>query len=378
MASIWKHPKSPFFMACYTDHLGKRRKRTTKQSGRREALRVAQEFEDLERAARKNHVTTHALQRFASDLNQSLTGQSLETPSITRFLEDWIEGKKSRNAKLSTIERYTTVKNLFLKSLERMREAPISAIGGKHLESFLRQRLKAGTASKTVFVDMKILRAAFNEAVGFGHIVVNPARMVKLPEVQSEKREIFTVEEIKKLIEAAFEEESQWTTMILLGATTGARLKDCANMRWENIDWNTQMIRYIQAKTGKTVDVPLHPDLDDHFEMYRVVNETGFICPEMAARAVDGKHGLSASFIRLMKRAGVDPKTIERKNKRKFSTKSFHSLRYTFNTILYENGVDQEVRRKIIGHSSMFMNDHYTKPAVEPLKRAMDKMPSVY
>jgi integrase len=320
-----------------------------------------------------------SLQRFASDLSKRLTGVSIDVPTVQQFFADWLESKRQRKAAKATIERYGTAKKLFLESLNETVLAPITAIGPKHLESFLQSRLKNGAASKTVVVDIKILRTAFNQAVRWGQIVSNPANAITLPEVESHQREVFSIDEIKKLFETAKEEESEWATMILLGATTGARLKDCANMRWENINWDASTIKYTQAKTGKTGEVPIHFDLDDHLDYDGSrPQKSGFICPKLAARTVGGKHGLSNSFIRLMKRAGVDAMTVKGKGKRKFSKRSFHSLRYTFNSLLYEKGVAQEVRRKMIGHSSVFMNDHYTKPALAPLKNARDKFPSVW
>ena len=57
MASLWKHPKSRFWTACYTNSEGRQVKRSTKLTDRRKALKVAQEFEELERQAKEGGVT---------------------------------------------------------------------------------------------------------------------------------------------------------------------------------------------------------------------------------------------------------------------------------------------------------------------------------
>ena len=48
MASIWKHPNSKFWTACYTDRDGKQVKRSTTQIKRKQALTIALEWERVE------------------------------------------------------------------------------------------------------------------------------------------------------------------------------------------------------------------------------------------------------------------------------------------------------------------------------------------
>jgi hypothetical protein len=45
VASLWKHPESKFFFACFTDRTGRRLKRSTKETGRAKAQRIADAFE---------------------------------------------------------------------------------------------------------------------------------------------------------------------------------------------------------------------------------------------------------------------------------------------------------------------------------------------
>jgi hypothetical protein len=53
MASLWKHPNSRFWTACYTDKDGKQVKRSTKQTDKRKALAIAVEFERVEQQTRR-------------------------------------------------------------------------------------------------------------------------------------------------------------------------------------------------------------------------------------------------------------------------------------------------------------------------------------
>jgi site-specific recombinase XerD len=401
MASIWKHPASPYWTACYTNHLGRQVKKSTKQTSKRAAERIAQEWEDAERLAKQKQLTTVQLQKFASDLAQKITGDSIHVPIVEKFFTDWISTKRSKRKAEGTIERYEGVIRAFKKSLGEMQRAQISAIAPKHVQHFLNTRLEAGAAPKTVITDVKILRAAFNYAERFGYILKNPAAPIELPDADSHQREIFSAEEVVKLYQTAWDEGwYEWATMIVLGYYTGARLTDCAQMRWENVNFDQSFLTYTQSKTGKTLTLPLHVDLQEHLLIFAnpanmVVSiegckgtsmsvssdyyspRKGFICPKMASRTTGGKHGLSESFKRLMKKADLDCMTVDGKGTRKFSKRSFHSLRYTFNSTLANAGVSQEIRVKLVGHSSFAMNDRYTKLSIAALEGAIKHVPAV-
>jgi integrase len=74
-------------------------------------------------------------------------------------------------------------------------------------------------------------------------------------------------------------------------------------------------------------------------------------------------------------KAGIDPKTVQGKGIRKFSKRSFHSLRHSFNSALANAGVPEEVRMKLTGHATPVMNSQYTHLQAKTLKDAVAKMP---
>jgi integrase len=76
-----------------------------------------------------------------------------------------------------------------------------------------------------------------------------------------------------------------------------------------------------------------------------------------------------------VEKAGLDPGITDGKGVRKFTKRTFHSLRHSFNSALANAGVAEEIRMKLTGHSSKAMNDKYTHLEVEPLKNAMDSLP---
>lgn len=97
--------------------------------------------------------------------------------------------------------------------------------------------------------------------------------------------------------------------------------------------------------------------------------------PKLAGKLSGGRRGLSEGFKRIVVKAGLDPMTVQGKGIRKFSKRSFHSLRHSFNSALANAGVPEDVRMKLTGHASKVMNKNYTHLNVATLKNAMTTMP---
>ena len=120
------------------------------------------------------------------------------------------------------------------------------------------------------------------------------------------------------------------------------------------------MIVYHQQKTAKKVIVPMHYHVIEHLNYLSQFGADGYLCPTLANKGPGGKHGLSESFKRIVIKAGIDPMVVQGQGIRKFTKRTFHSLRHSFNSALANAGVAEEVRMKLTGHSSRAMNTQYT------------------
>jgi hypothetical protein len=112
MASIWKHPNSQFLTACYTDKDGKQVKRSTKQTDRRKALVIATEFERVEQQIRRGVLSTLQIQKVFNDLAEKTTSDTILTPSVEKYLRDWLANIEARNSGATAV-RYSYTVDLF-------------------------------------------------------------------------------------------------------------------------------------------------------------------------------------------------------------------------------------------------------------------------
>jgi integrase len=180
---------------------------------------------------------------------------------------------------------------------------------------------------------------------------------------------------VKLLVEAA---EGEWKLLIPLAYYTAARLGDCCRMQWDGVDLAKAELTYTQSKTGKKVIVPLHPDL-----LARLNERAGtdkpevFILPQLASQRVSGRRGLSESFKKIMRKAGLDLQTVKGTGKRMFSKRTFHSLRHTANSEMANKGVSVEVRMGVTGHKSTREHQKYTHLEMDTRRAAVDTIPSL-
>ena len=372
MASIVKRAKSRFWTACYTSRDGRQLKRSTKTTDKNQATEIAIEFERIERRAAQGAITTTQFKKVLSEVSEKITGDTLIAQSTKTYLDEWLEAVAARSTE-ATVERYKNSVKLFNNHLGDKAQKPITAVTPRDVEGFLTARLKAGVAPKTAIVDLKIINIAFRRAENYGVILKNPVAAVRPPKEDCSERDVFTQDEVQKLLNAAPNKE--WETLILFGYFLGARLRDCVRMTWECVNPETGVIEYQQQKTGKKVTVPMHFHIIEHLKFISTFGTTGFMCPKLASRLTGGRRGLSETFKRIVQKAGLDPMTVQGKGIRKFSKRTFHSLRHSFNSALANAGVAEEVRMKLTGHASKRMNDRYTHLQVTTLKNAMTSLP---
>lgn len=231
------------------------------------------------------------------------------------------------------------------------------------------------------------------EAEKKGVLLKSPMGGVELPEHDSEARDPFTESELGLLIdylkaETDSEENAlprdekklrrNWLTVVTIGLCTGARLGDCANMRWSNVDFQGKRLRFVPEKgrKNKELPVPMHSDLESYLMNLEAPDRRSdaYLAPMVGGASAGRRGGLSKAFGFILEEAGIDRRPGRKKQGvgRVFYKLGFHSLRHTFNSNLANAGVSPEVRVKLTGHASVAMNDRYTHLADETKRKAIE------
>lgn len=399
MASLVRdsRSRSPYWIACYTSADGRRLKKSTKQTARHKALEIALALERAEQLAAKSTLTETRARELIGEILERTTGDTVQFYTIEAWLRDWLKGKEVAKSK-GTHVKYTHTVDSFLECLGKRSKLNIAAITPKDVLNFRDSQIASGKHPNTVRYLMKQLRIPFNLARRQGIITHNPAEAVELPPVakgengEETSREVFTIQQVKALLDASilkdkrgnliFEAGQDWKGAILFAYYTGARLQDVANITWGAVDLRNLMITYRAKKTGKLVVIPLHSELESQLQaLSSQRNNKAFIFPMLAGRCTGGRSGLSMAFSRIMTRADIASGVIHEKTKggkgRTVRALTFHSLRHSFNSAMANTGIAQEIRMKLTGHSSAEMNKAYTHLELEPLRKAVDMLPSI-
>jgi len=366
--------RSPYWIACYADSTGRRLKKSTKLTNKKDALEVALALEHGEDQARKGAFTEARLRDLLEHTLERVMGAPVQHHTARTWFDEWCE-EKSKSRTSSTAKQYAQVARDFLLSLGPRAELPLEHITGKDIRTYRDSRLKKGVSNGTANLVVKIVSMAFHKAMRQGKLKFNPCLELDVLDEESVEREPFTSDEIGKLLKAA---TGDWKGAIMLAYYTGARLGDVANMRWSAIDLDEHVISFTPKKTKrgkKMLQIPLHPELEKQLLKSPGIGNAPLF-PSLTERGTGGRDGLSSEFAAIMRKADVRGAVIRHTDKGpRNTTKSFHSLRHSFNSALANAGVARELRQVLTGHASERMNEVYTHRELEPLRRAIAELP---
>lgn len=373
MATVWKHPQSPFWSAVYRDEQNRWRKKSTKLTERSKALALSLEWERAASMGRDATLTEAVSRHVIGGILERTTGEKLRVQTVRDFCGEWLRGKTYSKQEGTSI-RYKGTVDCFLAFLDKRADLPITAISPADCQRFHDKLCEEDLAPATLVVEMKTLSTVFNAARRLGLVSANPVSSVELPQrVKQVRRKTFTAEQVALLLKEA---EGEWRTAILLGYYAGLRLSDAVTLTWENVDLAASCLRFEQQKTGEHLQIPLHPTLEAHLS--KLAGDTGGpVCPALAAVPVGGRSGLSKQFLALMRAAGIGNDSVQTGGKRMLSRLSFHALRVTYNSTMHNAGVTQEVRKKLTGHKSDAVNDRYTRTELDTLRAAVNTLPKL-
>ena len=375
MASLWKHPESKYWIACFTAADGRQLKRTTRSTDKREALRIALALEEAEEMSARGYLSTEEQFRlYFTQAYERLFGRKNELEITVRaWLEQWLHNEKGAVTP-GTLNRYSQVVKDFLQFLGSKASLRLEALSTADAIAYRDYLIKKGCSEGNANQVRKILSKPFRQAWQEGRIQRNPIAGVRHLRHSHIEKGTFTPPQIIALLDAA--PDPEWRTLILLGYFTGGRLRDLVSLGWSAIDLAESSLVFVQRKTGAKLKIPLHPELHDHLLSLRAPdNPKAMLLPKLSRIRGTGKSGLSMAFKRIMAAAGIEAGIArERKGKagRSISSLSFHSLRHSFTSNLANVGISSEIRQKLTGHADAKSHALYSHHEFETLRGSLE------
>lgn len=236
-------------------------------------------------------------------------------------------------------------------------------------------------AAPTVERHLVSIKALLKFCIEQDWLTVNVATGLKGPKdtrPKASKRRPFTRTELRQLLARAvmeYGENGDMTWLVRLGAYTGSRLEELAQIARANVrDIDGVPIIEIDDLDGRNVkthssvkQLPLHPAIKDDFLKWVQMVMGRYVFASFGQGRGDYVNKLSGDFGRLMDRAGLsDPRLV------------FHSLRHTLKREMSNAGIDPDVRRIILGHAPKDAHDGYAGHSLHAVAEEFARLPVLF
>lgn len=295
-------------------------------------------------------------------LDEQLGFKKPEKPDISfeKFADEFMELYSKQN-KRSWARDESSLKNLkpFFrgKTLQEMGPDLVEGYKAKRKTDVTVRGTKVTEA--TINREIALLKTIFSMAVEWGRIDKNPlARVKKFKENHQKDMRILKDEEAIALIDAA---NSHLKPILIIALNTGMRRGEILGLRWENIDFDKDLIYIEDSKSGKPREVYMNIMIFEALKELPRNSEYVFYNQDTQNHITDVKK----SFKTACKNAGI--KSIR-----------FHDLRHTAATKMVEAGVDLVTVSKILGHSSIMMTMRYAHLGEKTMRAAAEKLGQIY
>jgi len=195
---------------------------------------------------------------------------------------------------------------------------------------------------------------------------------IVVPKYKSEKTEVLTEAEMQALLASVeLDHDPQARGIVLTALYTGMRRSAIFRLRWDDLNFDRELIFLRQPKggnEGETHLIPMNSAVRNVLENHPLT-DSSYVFPGING---DERVGFKRSWDRIKKRACL-PERFR-----------FHDLRHTFGTIAAVNGVDMFTLKNLMTHSQVQTTERYihiskewASKASETVAQAMEKTRSM-
>ena len=336
----YKREDSPIYWASYTDPSGKRVRRSTGTTDRKEAVVIEAKWK----------LEAHEARQWGREPDREIEAVMLA------FLKAKSD-KRSHEDDLLHARRWRQL--LPGRTVQSLKPADI--------HGYIAARKQTGVSNSTVNRELSFLAACIawcNRELGWA--LPNPIQGRKLKEPEGRTRWL-AMEEAQRLIDAARSSKRApyLADFLTLALNTGMRRGEMLGLEWRRVDLQRRVISLEAAhtKTGKSRSVPLNDNA-----RAALINRARFraeTCPGSPWVFTNDKGARISSFKRSFatacRVAGIEDFRI-------------HDLRHTCAAWLVTAGVPLPEVRDLLGHSSVTMTERYAHLDQVNIRAAVDRL----
>lgn len=318
-------------------------------------------------------------------------GLYVEKNKITyeEWFNTWMSEYKINQVKMGTIQTYQKCYECMVR--DNIGSIIISDIRGEHIQKLYNTLVKKGYKKSSIEVVAAFLNESMKQAMMNGLIERNPVKMAKLPKEKGErkKKEAMTKEQQALFMEYA--KDSYLYNLFAIMLRTGMRCGEARGLKYSDIDKRKNVIhvqRTLKRVKGKgyvedtpktktsTRDIPLTKEMLQIFEAQH--KYYGFKVEKLDRYLFCNENGEALSDQRVQNEIKRIAQCIVADGK-EFPYVTPHTFRHTFATRAIEAGMQPQVLKTIMGHSSLAMTmDLYSHVMPDIKAMEMEKIAKVF
>ena len=215
----------------------------------------------------------------------------------------------------------------------------------------------------------RILKSAFNKAIGWGYLERNPLDKIKPPKIPSNNPLFISEKELNVIIN--IESNKTLAEIYLFAFHTGMRISEIINLKWDNVSLTDRIIKVSNTKefTTKGKKERIIPINEILFKVLQ--NRFPKVISLEKNELVFSKNGfkysseyISKKFKEVVRKSGLN------------SNIHFHDLRHSFASNLVKKGISIFIVKELLGHRDVKTTQIYSHLTIDSLKDAVKVLES--
>jgi integrase len=286
--------------------------------------------------------------------------------SVREYLDRWMNDAVRGAIRESTFSREKYLLTNHIKpSIGRIKLGNLNAL---HLQGLYRERLNSGLSGSTVQKMHHVVHKALDQAVKWNLILRNPADAVKAPTPTPKEMHPLSAQEARRLLDAA--NGNRLEALYVLAIQTGMRQGELLGLKWEDIDLDGQSVRVRRTLTRKGSDSGGSYELGEpktkkSRRTVRLTERAVDALRSHRARQAEEKLGAGAFYLDqglvfAGERGGIiNPSNLRNRSFAPMLAKAdlpritFHDLRHTCASLLFQRNVHSKFVQELMGHASV-------------------------
>jgi len=244
---------------------------------------------------------------------------------------------------------------------------PFGSISAFHLEKIKKTMADKKLSARTIQYVLQIIRHTFKKAKD-GKIFDgdSPTKTVKWPKPDNMKLRYLTIDEAERLLAALAAKSQSLHDATLLSLHCGLRFGEIASLTWSCVNLETGTLAILNAKTGSRTAY-LTDRANTILESRKQNRKEDEKQDMLVFPKRSGKEGTMAQASKVYRDTVEELKLNDGITDRKQKV-TFHTLRHTYATHLYESTHDLYLTQRSLGHATGTMTARYAKMSESRLR----------